>query len=169
MIILVLLGAILIICGVILYVIKSANDAKKQKYYNAAYKMIKETCLNQAIKNHLTREMSGQMIMVYLEWKEGDSYGYVFNPVYGIRIGRDPEKNEICIRENIISSSHCKIYLTEGGLAIQDYGSINGTYLKRHFWTHKISGSEYLYSGDKIRVGNTKITVKVFTFDMSNI
>lgn len=169
MIIFVGLCAFLIICGVILFVMKSANDAKKYKYYDAAYKMIKENCLNEALKNHPLREMEGQRLMVYLEWKDNESYGYVFDPAYGIRVGRDPNKNEICIRENIVSSSHCKLYLTEGGLAIQDYGSINGTYVKHVFWKHRVNGSEYLYSGDGILVGNMKIKVTIFTFDMSNI
>lgn len=163
------LCAFIIICGVILYVIKSANDAKKYKYYNAAYKMIKENCLNQALKKNPLQETGGQRILVYLEWKDKDSDGFVFDPTYGIHIGRDPEKNEICIRENIISSSHCKLYLTEGGLAIQDYGSINGTYIKHVFWKHRVNGSEYLYSGDRILVGDMEIKVTIFTFDMSNI
>lgn len=169
MIIFVGLCAFLIICGVILFVMKSANDAKKYKYYDAAYKMIKENCLNEALKNQPLREIEGQRIMVYLEWKDKESDGFVFDPAYGIRVGRDPNKNEICIRENIVSSSHCKLYLANGGLAIQDYGSINGTYVKHGFLKHRVNGSEYLYSGDGILVGNMKIKVTIFTFDMSNI
>ncbi len=163
------LCALLIIGGVILYVLKSADEAKKYKYYDAAYKMIKENCLNEALKNKPLREMGGRRIMVYLEWKDQEAYGFVFDPAYGIRIGRDPNKNEICIRQNIISSSHCKLYLANGGLAIQDYGSINGTFVRHGLWKHRVNGSEYLYSGDRILVGNLKIKVTIFTFDMSNI
>ncbi len=169
MIIFVGMCALIIICGVVLFVIKSANESKKYKYYNAAYKMIKEQCLNHALSKNPQREIGGQRIMVYLEWQDQETNGFVFDPAYGIHIGRDPEKNEICIRENIISANHCKIYLANGGLAIQDYGSINGTYVKHGLWKHRVYGSEYLFSKDQILLGNMKIKVTIFTFDMSNI
>ena len=162
-------GIAIVVCGVVLYIIISSRNAEMQKYYDAAYKIIKENCLNQAIRNIPERVKERQRIMVYLKWKDQDSGGYVFDPLLGIRIGRDPEKNEICIRESTVSSSHCQLYLADRNLAIQDFQSMNGTFVKRNFWKHRVQGSEYLYSGDQIIVGSMKIKVTIFTFDMTNI
>jgi len=158
-----------VLIGIISYIMINSRKAEMQKYYGAAYKMIKEVCLSNALKNQKPNENNEQKIMIYLKWKDREKQGYVFDPGQGVRIGRTPGKNEICIREQMISGQHCVIYLTEGRLAIQDLDSANGTWIRRGFTKHRIQGAEYLFTGDKIMVGGLKLTVTIFTFDMSYI
>ena len=159
----------IVLAGIISYIMINSRKAEMQKYYGAAYKMIKEICLANALKNQKPRENHEQKVIIYLKWKDREKQGYVFDPQQGVRIGRNPGKNEICIREKMISGQHCVIYLSEGMLAIQDLNSSNGTWIRRGFWKHRLQGAEYLLSGDKIIVGGLKLTVTIFTFDMAYI
>ncbi len=158
-----------VLIGIISYVMINSRKAEMQKYYDAAYKMIKEVCLSNALKNQKPRENNEQKVMIYLKWKEREKQGYVFDPQQGVRIGRTPGKNEICIREQRVSGRHCVIYLTEGRLAVQDLDSANGTWIRRGLRKHRIQGPEYLFTGDQIIVGSLRLKVTIFTFDMAYI
>lgn len=152
--------------GIIVYVIVNFQKAEKQKYYVAAEKIIKENCLDNAIRNRRTEITGGRKLMVCLKWKKGKKQGFVFDPEQRIRIGRDPG-NDICIREREVSSQHCEIYLYDGRPAIQDLRSANGTWVFRGLRKHPVQGAEYLYAGDSILVGSLKIKITIFWFDMS--
>lgn len=155
--------------GVMTYVITSSQKAEMQRYYEAAYRMIKEICLTNALKNQMQKEAVGQKIMIYLKWKDGEKQGYVFEPQQGVRIGRTPYVNEICIKNENVSGQHCMLYVSEGILAIRDLNSTNGTWVKRGLGKHRVQAAEYLFNGDKVSIGNLKITVIIFTFDMAYI
>lgn len=155
--------------GAVVYVVQSSRKAEMQKYYDAAYKMIKENCLNNAIRNQGIRKLGGQKIMVYLKWKDRQKQGFVFDPEMGIRIGRSPGENEICIREAAVSASHCVLFVSQGRLAVQDMHSANGTWIRRGFGRRAVERAEYLLSGDTLIIGTLKIKVTVFTFDMAYI
>lgn len=155
------------VCTVIVYIVWSSRRAEQQKYYDAAYKMIKENCLNQAIRSKYVQQYDGQKVMVYLKWKDRQKQGFVFDPEGGVRIGRTPEENEICIKESTVSAQHCVLYLTEGRVAVQDFQSANGTWIKRGLRKYPVRGAELVFSGDKILVGSLKIKVTIFTFDMA--
>lgn len=156
-------------CAVAGYIVWSSRRAEIQKYYDAAYKIIKEDCLNQAISRREVKQEAGQKVMVYLKWKDRQKQGFVFDPAKGVRIGRTPEENEICIREAAVSARHCILYLAGGQLAVQDFQSANGTWIRRGLRKHAVQGAELVYTGDKILVGSLKIKVTVFTFDMAYI
>lgn len=160
---------VIAVVSVVFYAITSSRKAEMQRYYEAAYRMIKEVCLVNALKNQMQKEYAGQKVMVYLKWKDGEKQGYVFDPQQGVRIGRTPNVNEICIKQQNVSGQHCILYVSEGILAIRDLGSTNGTWIKRGFGKHMVNEAEYLFSGDKILIGNLKITVTIFTFDMAYI
>lgn len=168
-----LIGIIVIIgiavISVVAYVLHANRKAEKQKYYDAAYKVIKEECLNNAIRNRNEKIQSGQKLMLYLKWKDSEKQGYVFDPERTIRIGRVPEKNDICIREDTVSSQHCVLYLYQGGIFLKDLNSRNGTWIKQGIRKRQMQGTEPVFSGDSIIVGNLAIKVTIFTFDMAYV
>ncbi|MCI6464645.1 MAG: FHA domain-containing protein [Faecalicatena sp.] len=149
------------------YVVRSTEKAEMQKYYDAAYKMIKENCLNNAIRNQSAPSYGGQKTMVYLKWKDEQKQGFVFDPDQGIRIGRSPGENEICIRDGAVSGRHCVIFLSQGRLAVKDLHSANGTWIIRGLKRRAVDMAEYLLTGDRLVVGTLKIKVTIFTFDMA--
>lgn len=167
--IIVITAAVFAAGGAAIYVIRSSRKAEMQKYYDAAYKMIKENCLNNAIRNQSVPAYGGLKVMVYLKWKDRQKQGFVFDPEHGIRIGRSPGENEICIRDGAVSGQHCVLFVSGGRLAVQDLNSANGTWIQRGFWKHAVETAEFLCSGDRLAVGTLKIQVTVFTFDMAYI
>ncbi len=62
-----------VLIGIISYVMINSRKAEMQKYYDAAYKMIKEVCLSNALKNQKPRENNEQKVMIYLKWKEREN------------------------------------------------------------------------------------------------
>lgn len=152
--------------GVGTYVLYANRKAERQKYYDAAYKVIKEECLNNAIRNHNMKIQSGQKLMIYLKWKDSEKQGYVFDPARPIRIGRNPEKSDICIREETVSSQHCILYMYQGEIFLKDLNSRNGTWLKQGLTKHLVHEAQPVFSGDKIIVGGLVIKVTIFPFDM---
>lgn len=163
----VITAVLLTAAGAVIYVVQSTKKAEMQKYYDAAYKMIKENCLNDAIRSQSAPRLGGRKAMVYLKWKDGQKQGFVFDPQQGIRIGRSPGENEICIRDGSVSARHCVIFLSQGRLAVQDLHSANGTWIVRGFHKHAVNTAEYLFTGDCLVIGTLKIRVTVFTFDMA--
>lgn len=155
--------------GIVIFVLHTGKKAEKQKYYDAAYKVIKEDCLNNAIRNQNERIQNGQKIMLYLKWKDSEKRGYVFDPLKPIRIGRSPENSDICIREETVSSQHCMLYLYQGEVYLKDLNSRNGTWLKQGLRKQLVQGVWPVFSGDKIMVGNLAIQVIIFTFDMAYV
>lgn len=107
--------------------------------------------------------------MLYLKWKDSEKQGYVFDPAKPIRIGRSPEKNDICIRKETVSLQHCVLYLYQTGVFLEDLHSRNGTWLKQGLVKRQVRGAEPVFSGDKIIVGDLVIKVIIFTFDMAYV
>lgn len=155
------------ISAVACYLVHNARKAEKKKYYDAACKMIKETCLDKAIANSRPFQENGYKTMVYLKWKNHGKQGYVFDPERGVRIGRLSQDNEICIRDISVSSHHCRIWLCRGQLLVEDLHSSNGTWIKRGLFKEAVCGAVPLLSGDVLRIGEERIRVKVFYFDMA--
>lgn len=136
-----------------------------EKYYQAAYKIIKEDLLDQAITNSRPRAYSGQKVMICLKWK-GSKEGYVFDPEKGVRIGRQVEGNELCIREIRVSSFHCRIFLMEGQPVVQDLNSSNGTWIKRGLSKKEVTEVSPIFTGDTLIIGSVKLKIILFCFDM---
>ncbi len=161
-IILVIVIAVFIGC-----IILQRRKKEQKKYYEAAYRMVKEVSLTKALRHYTPTGVREQKIMVYLKWKDTEKRGYVFAPENGIRIGRTPEANEVCIRNDSVSGSHCVLYLSNNRLAIQDLNSVNGTWIQRGFKKHEVQQMEYVCDGDILLLGGYKIKITIFTFDMA--
>lgn len=155
------------VTAVCLYAAVSSRAAEKEKMYDAAYKIMKEECLNQSIRVHRPKEGADLKIMLYLKWKDTQKQGYVFHTERAIRIGRNPKVNDICIRENSVSDTHCMLYNHQGQIVLEDLNSKNGTYIRRGLKKQLVQGRQYVYSGDQIVVGSQKISLTIFVFDMA--
>ena len=132
--------------------------------------MIKENCLDEIIRSRGQRNPVIRRLMIYIRVRGSEPQGFVFDPEAGIRIGRDPMRNEICIRDGLVSASHCCIYLQKGRPVIRDYQSTNGTWIRRGMHRMRpVEGTGSLMSGDVLRVGDTKMDVKFFVFDMMDL
>ncbi|MEO0254715.1 MAG: GGDEF domain-containing protein [candidate division WOR-3 bacterium] len=80
-----------------------------------------------------------------------------------ILIGRNPE-NDLVLDDSLVSRKHCKIFLKEDSIFIEDLGSTNGTFLNGQ----RIK-RERLKIGDEIGVGiyNLIFTTQEITLDES--
>jgi len=70
-------------------------------------------------------------------------------------IGRH-ETNDICIKEITITGKHAVVRMKDKRVYIEDLGSTNGTFINGE----RIRSRE-IQSGDRIRLGNIEITVKI--------
>ena len=141
------------------------NNREQKKYYDAAYKMIKEQYLDDALRLQ-GGAMNTQFLktMVYLKNMRGKRDGFVFDPEQGIYLGRNVE-NTLCIRDLKVSGHHCRLFLYNGYLYVEDMGSSNGTRLKQGRKIEPVSGSMPVVSGDRILFGDQDFKVILFNFD----
>ncbi len=161
----------LLAAGLAATVRKIIHDREIHKYYEAARRIIQEEHLNYAIKNPLNghgERPQMQKIMLCLKTENNRKNSYVFDPEKGIHIGRDSEKNEICLQDVTVSGEHCRIFLYQDQIYLQDCMSANGTFLKKGIRRpHVLHGNaEVLRSKDRIYVGNTVFRTIIFYCDM---
>lgn len=144
---------------------------EKRKYYKAAQRILREEYLDGAIKNEESMGLysNEQRMMIALKMQGHKGMGYVFDPTHEVRIGRNREKNDICVQDLAVSGEHCKIFLYQGQLCIEDLNSSNGTVIKRGWGQSQTLFGEmgFLYNGSKIRVGSNCFLVTVFYCDVS--
>lgn len=160
---------VLALTGIVLWVRHSLSKSEQKKYYDAAARMIKESCLDQVILSRGQKIQPDQKIMLYIKTMGKPRQGYVFDPEKTIRIGRDRENSEICIRDNLVSAVHCCIYLYQGQPVVQDFNSSNGTWIKRGMRRHSVTTAERIFSGDRLLIGNEELKIQFFNFDMTQI
>ena len=80
-----------------------------------------------------------------------------------VTIGRNRE-NKVCIHDETFSRLHCKIGIINNVLILQDQGSVNGTGIYRGLLKKiNVSGGqqEVLQSGDRIRIGDYQMKIKI--------
>ena len=65
-------------------------------------------------------------------------------------IGRS-EKNIVCVFDKKVSRVHCKVFVTDEGILMEDMGSTNGSRVNNVF----TNGRQELKTGDHLRVGQT--------------
>ena len=157
------------VCGAVIFITRAARQAERQKYYDAAYRILKEECLDNAIRNQDKRMQNARKVMLYLKWKDMEKHGYVFDPEKPVWIGRDPQTSNICIREGTVSSRHCVLYLYQGTVYLEDLHSRNGTQIRQGIRTRHVQEPCPVISGDRIIVGSLVIRVILFEFDTAYI
>jgi len=72
----------------------------------------------------------------------------------GVRIGRDPGKNEIVVSNDGVSKEHARIEIRDGKHVVQDLNSLNGTYINS-VQSNRVK-EEALKDGDIIIIGSGK-------------
>jgi ABC-2 type transport system ATP-binding protein len=97
-----------------------------------------------------------QMQPVTLAIIEGSEQGHEFSVEDSAVIGRDPDA-DITIADDEISSRHANVMAVEDGIAIEDLGSTNGTFVNGS----RISGAQRLSAGDRLQLGTTVIEVRI--------
>lgn len=154
--------------GIAAYIIlRALKQAERQRYYDAACRILKEECLDQAIQSRGGETSGGQKTMLYLKWKDTEKHGYVFQLERPVYVGRDPQINQVCIREETVSAKHCVFYLYQGGVYLGDLNSRNGTWLRRGLRTRRVTGAVPVVSGDRLLIGGLSLRAEIFTMDMA--
>lgn len=96
------------------------------------------------------------MTDVQLKIVDGPDAGREF-PIGGaIVIGRDPSAG-IVLEDSEASRRHAQVARRSSGVAIEDLGSTNGTFVNGE----QISGERMLLGGEKVRIGTTVLEVSV--------
>lgn len=144
---------------------RAARTAKMR----AAAVLLREGQLNNAISREFGQDLGRSRFILELSWKDEIKRDYLFDPSTPVRIGRDAEKNQVCIRRDTVSSEHCLLVMYKGALTIQDLNSSNGTYIRRNRNRYRVDGRVYLKNGDRLEIGGLSIKVNVFFFDAAFI
>ncbi len=70
-----------------------------------------------------------------------------------VTIGRSPA-SDVFLDDVTVSRNHARIQHGDGGVVLQDLGSLNGTYVNRR----RIEGDEPLENGDELQIGKFRLT-----------
>lgn len=114
--------------------------------------------LYEAQTDVLLESGSGNYTLTLFDMTGGRYYRVSFRHSVGIGRAKDVQTMEqfISIPEDThISGMHCKIFVAEKGILIEDMGSTNGTYLNEV----RLREAQPLKDGDLIRIGDTKLKV----------
>jgi len=171
-----ILLSILLLGGgaVALVIMLNAKREEQDKYYAAARNILKDSLLRKTLENPIKSRVDqngvgGQKLMVYIK-----SIGikpqkrYVFDPEREIPFGRQKDENGVFLNEATVSQRHCRIFLYERNVWLEDLGSSNGTELKSGmFKNYLLTGGQQtvLRSGDVLIIGSTQLKIKLFVFD----
>lgn len=169
----IIVAALLLFTIVFIVILDGRRKQEERKYYEAAYKILKEEYLNQAIKKDKANtdcEIGEirKMLCLVLQGKGcGKGSAYVFDPIYPVTIGRETKGNKLCLRDGAVSGRHCRIQLIQDELWLTDEGSSNGTYIRqsrKNYWIGD-RNSIRLQSGDLLLMGQIRLKVQIFYFD----
>jgi len=78
-------------------------------------------------------------------------------------VGRDSEFSQILVVDSQISRAHCKLSAIEGGIAVEDLASRNGTWLNENRIAKGV-----LRPGDSLRVGTTCIVCETVVEEVAD-
>jgi len=86
---------------------------------------------------------------------EGSDAGREF-PVTGpTLVGRGPDA-DVVVADTEVSTKHASFMPADGGIAVEDLGSTNGTFVNGQ----RLSGSHQLQAGDRVQVGTTVLELR---------
>ena len=131
-----------LVIELILFTVRSQVKSKNKKQtLECLFKMVEYNVLNATLNNPITSEQAlgyeYNKTFIKIEFLEAKPYlGYLFDLSESITVGRDRE-NKIVIRDDNVSRIHCKFYMMNGQVFIQDLNSTNGTVIKGK-WFSKV-------------------------------
>ena len=159
--------------GVVVYF--HLKKTEQQKYMAAAGNILREDYLNYSLQNtinpqNLAEKPKSKKIMIYIKSKsDGSKLRYVFDPEKTVLFGRSSTECNVFINNAAVSQKHCRIYVSDNAVWLQDVGSSNGTVVKRGFTKRYTLSGGYqiaLESGDRICIGDCCFKVRLFLFDL---
>ena len=158
---------ILILISALITVRKYKNAAAAR--LNAAAVLLREGQLDNAISRDLAQDLGRIRPVLEISWKDDTKRSFLFDPSNPIRIGKDPARNNICLRNETVGSEHCILVMYHGALTLQDLKSRNGTYIKRGFRRYRVEGRVYVQNRDRIEVGGLSMKLNLFMYDAAYI
>ena len=97
------------------------------------------------------REAGTRLRMV----EPADRSGEVYEIEEGTNIGRASRAGIPLTSDSYVSSDHARLFLSQGGLWVEDNGSTNGTFVN----SQRITAPTPLAAGDRLQVGRTVFEV----------
>ena len=104
-------------------------------------------------------------MIVALSWKDKEKESFVYDPVPGIRIGRELDFNQIVVQDDEVSMRHCVLFQQGKNLVLQDLRSTNGTVLCHGLRKNRVRGRAFVYDGDRILLGHMDLKIHLFWID----
>lgn len=170
MIFLIAFSIIYIVVEILYLIVRRNNMALHEKQtITSLHKFMEYNVLNMTLKNPITSEQASayeyQKTFLRVEFVHTKPWlAYLFDLSECVTIGRSRD-NKISIRDEALSRLHCKIYMLDGNIYLQDLGASNGTVV-RGKWLKKVrlttQESMILENGDTIRIGSYKLKVKFY-------
>jgi len=160
---------IILVVGIVILV--RARQDEKENYYTAAHNILKEEQLDLLLKNPYKKGLENGRNsikpMLFLKFLDKSKQKYVFCLEKEVCIGRDKDKNQVCVNEPIVSHCHCKISSNGSNVYLQDLYSSNGIEVKRGISRYAFGNGDIMeiFTKDVIKIGTTRIKVIVFYFD----
>ncbi|MFT3952509.1 MAG: FHA domain-containing protein [Oscillospiraceae bacterium] len=172
-ILIILFGVAFILISVVVYKVKSD---KKLKYFQSAETILKSEYLDNCLLNPFlhdgkAEESYEQRRMLYIEsCNVKPQIEFVFDPHTQVRIGREKTCN-LCLHDDTVSLSHCMIHEAGRLVYLSDFGSANGTVVRRGLFGryHLRNTQMELKNHDRIIIGSTVMKVILFVYDSSYI
>lgn len=153
---------------ILIVVFYKKRQLEKNKYYDAADRMVKEEYLEDILENNTSESYSPVVVpMLYINlYRPKPSQKYVFDPEKGVTIGRSKSENTIWLPKPTISMKHCSICVCEGRVYIQDEYSMNGTCVKKGRKKYQLMDGNRieLESGDRFYIDDVAFKVTIFYF-----
>lgn len=153
--------------SIILIVQNNRRKAAWQELNNAARKLVKEQNLTAVLTEGRTSRERVRTI-ISLSWKGRAKEAFVFDPLEGVRIGRQPDQNSIMIPDREVSLRHCIIFRKKNSreIFLEDLGSANGTVVVHGLRKTRIRARRIpVYDGDRIQVGGMQFQLRIFWID----
>lgn len=146
----------------------SGERKSKNKRAKALRRLMERRVLDRTLREHISREQAyseeaGKSFLCVEFPDTKPLLSYLFGLDTCVTVGRSKE-NMVCIHDSRISRLHAKIMNTQGGLMIQDMGTVNGTRVRRGvFGGMRIEPGRqaYLRSGDMIVMGNYRMRIRI--------
>ena len=89
---------------------------------------------------------------------EGQDAGQEFAVTAKVLIGRGSGA-DVVVADTEVSTNHASVALVDGGVALEDHGSTNGTYVNGE----RVTGRHQLQPGDRIQIGATILELRTET------